>query len=211
MVVVSFQKIYIKGNRMNRTREDWLREAAILLNEDILSKYKTCLPELWKVSVGFPSSASAIGQAWDKEACEDGKTHHIFISPELGNHDKVQLLQVLLHECIHIAVGIDQKHGGEFKRVARDIGLEGRLTATYVSSDNPLYQQLLDIYHAVGWEYPHVTLKKNAKPKKEREKTQTVLVSVNDEGYVVKIKNDVLESLGFPVDPWGDEMVVKEE
>lgn len=36
MVDVSFQKIYIKGNLMNKTREDWLREADFLKEYEVV-------------------------------------------------------------------------------------------------------------------------------------------------------------------------------
>lgn len=193
-----------------RTREDWLKEATLIIEKDILQGAETQLPEDYKVSVGFPSSASAIGQAWDKEACEDKKTYHMFISPQLGNHDKVNLLQVLLHEMIHICVGIDQGHGGEFKRVARKVGLEGRLTSTYVSPGTELHDKLLTVYSKVGWDYPHVVLVKKEKEKKERQSNFVKLVSVSDPSYEVKMKKD-LYALGAPFDLHGEQMVPLEE
>ena len=194
-----------------KTREDFLTEAAVLIEEEILSPQGVSLPEKWKIGVGFPSSSTAIGQAWSAEACEDKETMHVIISPELGNHDKVNLLQVLLHELIHIAVGIDQKHGGEFKRVARAVGLEGRLTATYVSPNTELHDKLLEIYSKVGYDYPHVVLQKTVKEKKERVSNFIKLVSVSNPEYELKIKRDFVEEHGFPQDYNGEEMVEKED
>lgn len=198
-------------NSAKNTREEWLREAAILIEKDILSKQLVSLPEQWTVSVGFPfGSAKAIGQAWDKESSEDKQTHQMFISPVLGNHDIVQMLQVLLHEMIHLAVGVDQKHGGMFKTVARNIGLEGRLTATYVSDNNPLYAQLQSIASAVGWQYPHKTIVKNVKAKKERKSNIVKLVSPQDSSYTVKMNKNLMESFGVPKDAWGNQMELAE-
>ena len=197
------------------TREDWLKEAAKIMNKDILSKHGTQLPEIWDVGVGFPSRPKAIGQAWDKKSSADKKTHQIFISPVLGNQDVVNLMQVLLHEMIHISVGIDQKHGGEFKRVARDVGLEGRLTATYVSSGTPLAEQLTNIVSEVtqklGTPYPHKTLVPELKEKKERAKSYVWAVSVSDPEFKVKMKKDVLEAYSLPFDAQGEQMEIVEE
>jgi len=196
----------------NLSREDWLKQAAIVIEKEILSKHSISLPQNWTVSVGFPAgSPKAIGQAWDKESCDDKKTYSMFISPILGNQDKVNMLQVLLHEMIHIAVGIDQKHGGEFKRVARLVGLEGRLTATYVSETNPLYSKLKDIYSQVGWAYPHEVLIPKYKLKKERKSNMVKLVSVSNPEYIVKIKKDIFENEGAATDPYGEEMIILED
>ena len=197
------------------SREDWLKEATKIIERDILSKHQTMLPENWTVSVGFCSNPKAIGQAWDKKASVDEKTHQMFISPVLGKHDKVNLLQVLLHESIHISVGVDQKHGGEFKRVARAAGLEGRLTATYVTETNPLYATLQNIYEETkritGCDYPHEEITLKVKEKKARKSNIIKLVSENDPAYIVKIKKDLIESAGVPVDPWGEKMKPLEE
>jgi len=193
------------------SREEWLEKAANLINDILLAKEGVSLPEKWKVSVGFPSRATAIGQAWDKAASEDEQTYQMFISPVLGNHDQIQLVQVLLHECIHLAVGNDQKHGGEFKRVARNLGLEGRLTATYVSPDNPLSATLKQIYDLVGEGYPHTSIKKQAKTPKKRDSNFLKFVSENYPSYEVKIKKDLVEDFGIPKDPDGLEMILKED
>lgn len=194
------------------SREEWLRLLVLRIEKEILNEHNYSLPEYWSVGVGFPSVPKAIGQAWDKEACSDKKTHHIFISPILGDTNPeniVNLMQVLLHEVIHITVGIDQKHGGDFKKLAREIGLEGRLTATYVSPDNPLYNKLENIYYSVsnevGHGYPHEVIIPLFKPKKEREK-QIKLVSKSNPEYIVKSKQSMIENYGYPKDPWGEEM-----
>lgn len=190
------------------TREDWLKEAVLLIESDILSTEGVSLPEYWDIGVGFAhGSKTAIGQAWDKDVSEDKKVHHMFISPTLGSHDIVNLLQVVLHEMIHISVGIDQKHGGDFKRVARDVGLEGRLTATYVTNGSPLFNKLADIAAKIGKPYPHTAITIMAKPKQERVSNFTKIVSTQDSEYVLRIKKDVLADSGFPKDPWGFEMV----
>lgn len=194
----------------NITREEWLENASLLINEYILQPQEVSLPENVKVSVGFPSgSQTAIGQAWDKECSINGETFFIFISPTLGE-DMINTLQVLAHECLHLAVGIDQKHGGEFKRVARRIGFEGKLTATYAVEGTPFYEQLQNILHKMEKEYgpyPHVPFVKKMKPRKEREKNIKFFSPENPE-YIVSVKESVVENYGPPLDPEGVEMEI---
>jgi hypothetical protein len=42
----------------------------------------------------------------------------------------VQVAAIVAHELVHAAVGVEQGHGPAFGKVARAIGLEGKLTAT---------------------------------------------------------------------------------
>ena len=193
------------------TREDWLMQASKLIETQILSPQGASMPEKYDIGVGFPSVTKAIGQAWSKDASVDENTYHILIAPTLGNKDIINMLQVLLHEMIHCSVGIDQKHGGEFKRVARAVGLEGRLTATYVSEGSDLYNQLKSVSEQVGWEYPHQEIVLKPKETKPRAKNFVQLVSPNNPEYIVKMKKDIYEAMGAPVDPEGDEMEILEE
>jgi hypothetical protein len=192
----------------NISREEWLTEATKIIGKEIMQKNETQLPEKWRVSVGFPvGSQTAIGQAWDKEACQDNETFNMFISPTLGE-DKIQLLHVICHEILHCCVGIDQKHGGEFKRIARKIGFEGKLTATYASEGSDHYndlQRILEVIEAEHGPYPHVPLIKKTKVRKEREKNIKFFSPTNPE-YVVSVKEGILEAFGEPKDYEGNEM-----
>lgn len=194
------------------SREEWLTEASNLINSHIMQKNETQLPEKWRVSVGFPSgSPNAIGQAWDKESSLDNQTFNMFISPTLGE-DKIQLLHVLCHEMLHLCVGLDQKHGGEFRRLARKIGFEGRMTATYAAEGSDHYNDLkcvLDTMETKYGPYPHTPLVRKTKPRKEREKNIKFVSPMNAE-YVVSVKESVFDMYGPPLDPEGNEMEVLE-
>lgn len=85
-------------------------------------------------SYGFPSKSAlakktrSIGEAWQ----QDGK-EAIFINPclfEKGN--EVEVFGTLIHELIHIKIGVDKGHKNGFKAVMHEVGLEGRATATVV-------------------------------------------------------------------------------
>ncbi len=99
------------------------------------------------VSYGFPSiSALApkerrIGESWQEAGAEA-----IFINPclfERGNH--IQVLGVLIHELIHIQIGVDKGHRNGFKAAMNYVGLTGKPTATEVGKN------LLDRLNALNF------------------------------------------------------------
>ncbi len=111
--------------------------AAVKAMEPIFERAESKIPAI-HVTVGWPSDRGTsekkrtIGQCCTGEASKDG-LHQIFISPWL---DEVEVfsgygvLPTLAHEVVHAVVGIAAKHGPVFKKLARAIGLEGKLTAT---------------------------------------------------------------------------------
>lgn len=87
-------------------------------------------------SYGFPSKSALaqktrrIGEAWQ----QDGK-EAIFINPCLfEKENEIKVLGVLIHELIHIKIGVDKGHKNGFKAAMREVGLEGMATATIVGS-----------------------------------------------------------------------------
>ncbi|MDX9698616.1 MAG: hypothetical protein RBT55_03500 [Rhodocyclaceae bacterium] len=136
-----------------KTREEWLTESVKAM-AFLLEQNGTQLPEKWAISVGFPKGGfknlPAIGECWDPEVSPDGVTN-MFISPILS--DRIQILATTLHEMIHAAVGLKEKHAGEFRRVARAVGLKGKLTATYAEEGTDLHQTLSKIDMTLG-DYP---------------------------------------------------------
>ena len=122
-------------------RQNWLRSIADNLAPEFAS-LGVPLPA-FRVTCGFPSGGGTrqrtprvIGETHDKSHSADGH-YEIFISPV--NADSVTVAAVLAHELVHAAVGIPEGHGAEFGRVARAIGLDGRLTATVASLLNPRF------------------------------------------------------------------------
>lgn len=204
------------------TREKWLIAAAAGLG-DLLVAVGATVPAKLLVSVGWPyGSRRAIGQCWSAPASADGETIQIFVSPVLGK-DVVQLLQVLLHELVHASVGTACKHAGEFKRVARAVGLEGKLTATHVSEGTELHAKLAALGETLG-EYPHIELSGKPLGKAPKgggdgdgeegeggEEKKAVgwirYQSVREPKYTAVVSGLKVEEHGAPRDPWGEEMV----
>lgn len=145
-------------------RQNWLRSIADNLAPEF-DALGVALPA-FRVTCGFPSgggtrlrSPRVIGEIHDKANSADGH-YEIFISPV--NADSVTVAAVLAHELVHAAVGIPAGHGAEFGRVARAIGLQGKLTATTAS---PAFEAKIKRWVAIEGDYPHAALDVSGKTK----------------------------------------------
>jgi hypothetical protein len=148
-----------------KTREAWLVRGIGKLAR-VFKQADYIVPDNVRVSVGFPKGSrggrKTIGQCWTDKVSGD-KTYEIFISPELD--DSVTVLDVLTHELIHAIVGTEAGHKGAFKQCALAVGLEGKMTATNAGEE--LKITLTKMAEQLG-EYPHASLKPNAKHKGSR-------------------------------------------
>lgn len=117
------------------TREEWLNAALAALRPWFKDRAGVEIPTDARVSVGFPGGGSArkrIGECWPRARSTD-KVNEIFISPVL--HDPVRMLDVLAHEIVHAVDDCVSGHKREFKRIAKDVGLEGKMTATHAGAE----------------------------------------------------------------------------
>lgn len=191
-----------------KNREDWLNEAARLIHE----RYKTAFDahfahageqRLGKllVSTGFPSTGGltkVIGQCWKAQTSESGEHHQIFINPRLG--DIVTVVATLAHEMVHAADDNEHKHRGPFVRCVRDLGLEGKATATIAGEEFASFA--VEIENIIG-PYPHQKLTPMATEKKQG--TRMLKLEAPCCGYVVRTTKKWLET-GLPACPCGTEM-----
>lgn len=116
------------------TREEYLN-AFIDKARAEFARVNAPLPFNVRVAVGFTSKGfkgSVIGECWSDTASDDGH-FEIFIKPTLN--DTARVCDVLTHELIHAAVGLDKGHNATFKRVATSLGLTGKSTATVAGPD----------------------------------------------------------------------------
>jgi len=134
------------------TREEWLVRAAHHLAGIVREAGAECPPVA--VSIGFPRRrggiSNCLGECWDGQLASDGRPA-IFVSPIL--EDPVRILDVLLHELVHAAVGVECGHRGRFVAVARACGLKGKPTATVAGERlrprlNALHEALGPLPHA---------------------------------------------------------------
>lgn len=189
------------------TREDWLQRAISALRP-LFTRVNTPIPKSLHVSVGFPSNRAlsskhqAIGQCWGGESSSD-KRHHIFISPVVSK--PVKVLEVLVHECVHAAVGLTEKHRGRFKRIAVELGLRGKMTSTHAGGE--LTAELEVIAKMLG-KYPHGALDPAMRPVKKQPTRLLKAVASECCGYLVRVTLKWLDEEGEPLCPHGEKMRV---
>lgn len=135
------------------TREQWL-ENAVHASRYWFKAAGYELPTV-KVSCSWPGGGSArkrIGECWPKARSAAG-INEIFISPVV--EDAVDVLDILFHELCHAIDDCKSGHGKAFGKIARQIGLEGKLTATHAGPDLKVHLQALA---AQLGPYPHAKL-----------------------------------------------------
>jgi hypothetical protein len=138
------------------TREAWLEKAIRVYMRPTFAQLGHRLPDVIHVSPGFAYGKSTgeskhiPGETWSGMHSPDGNPH-IFISPFVS--DPVEVLCVLVHECIHALLDPDMTHGDEqgepFRGIATSLGLVGHLDAT--TGDAALKAQFAEM---VGEPYP---------------------------------------------------------
>lgn len=131
------------------------------------------------VSVGYPrGTRSRTGTGWIERNAATGQAQ-VYVSPAIGIAGKqhhtllpegakhysaeVRLLDVLLHQIIHDAVGEEHGHLGPFREVARACGLVGSMTDSYASP--ALQERLQSLLDKHLGNYPHVPVVEPKKPK----------------------------------------------
>lgn len=189
------------------TREEWLVAAAHALRPLFDEQGAPDYPR-FRVSCGFPKGGRrSIGQAWTPEASGD-ETAELFVSPELETLVEAGtpgVVDVLLHELIHAVVGNECGHKGPFRKLAKGIGLEGKMTATVPSV--ALAERLLLLVAPLG-PYPHAKLSKLTVNKQS---TRMLRVSCEGCGFICRTTRKWLDEVGAPTCACGTEMKGPEE
>lgn len=154
------------------TREEYLN-AFIEKARPHFERVNAPLPSNVRVAVGFTSrgmKGTRIGECWSDDASADGH-FEIFIKPTLT--DTARICDVLTHELIHAAVGLDAGHNQHFKRVSVSLGLTGKATATVAGHD--WYSWALPIISELG-EMPYGAL--TGEHSTARKKQETALLKL---------------------------------
>jgi hypothetical protein len=184
-------------------REAWLHAVADGLREIFASQGAT-IPDKIRLTCGFPSKGAIsahrqrLGECWSGAASKDGFIE-IMISPVLD--DPMRVAGVLAHELVHATVGNGHGHRGPFVKLARAIGLDGKMTAT--TEGNVFKQAVAPILESVG-PYPHAELSKKARTKQG---TRLLKLQCSTCAYTVRITRKWLDELGPPACPThGDDL-----
>ncbi len=193
-----------------QTREEWLVAAVTALKPLFSALTAETIPAV-RVSVGWPGGNgrknSVIGQCWSTTVATD-KVSQIFISPVMV--DAVEVLAVMAHELIHAIDDCVSGHKGRFAKIAKALGLEGKMTAT-VAGD-ALKVELQAIAEELG-EYPHAAISSGAQgadgPKKQTTRMMKVECAQGS-GYKARMTRQWLEEFGAPICPCHEERMIQE-
>jgi len=191
-----------------QTREEWL-VAAVAALAPLFSALEETLPEV-RVSVGWPGGNgrknSVIGQCWSTKVAADSVSQ-LFISPVLD--DAVRVLDVLAHELIHAIDDCQSGHKGRFAKIAKALGLTGKMTATVAGDD--LKAKLEEIAAELG-AYPHAALVNPGQgadgPKKQTTRMMKVECAEGS-GYKARMTRQWLEEYGAPFCPCHNEQMLE--
>lgn len=173
------------------TREGWLL-ASIEELRPAFAGIGADIPKQVRISVGWPRSAKAnvIGQCWASHSSADA-VPSVFISPKL--HDPVEVLATVVHELVHAVDDCDSGHRGAFAKIARTIGLEGKLTATHAGPE--LEAHLKKVARTLG-KYPHAAITPGELAKKQG--TRMLKCECPVCGYTVRSTAKWLDEFGAP-------------
>lgn len=160
-------------------REEYLTEACNMILGSIIAPaisadWEPAHP--FRVSVGYAPRSRAnskVVAVCIASAASADSHNEIFVTPAID--DSMVIMANLAHELIHYSDDCESGHKNFFARIARRIGLEGKLTAT-VAGDR-LKGQLQKIVDTLG-EIPHAKIDLDkAKP---RQSTRMIKVACPD-------------------------------
>lgn len=189
-------------------REEWLNACMLalapLLEENV--KGATATMDTWRVSVGFPGGRGkknkAIGQCWS-DTCSKGGRTEMFVSPVLD--DGLTVAATLLHEMVHASVGVKFGHSGPFAKLARAVGLAGKLTATVPGPE--LKERLNSILATLG-DYPHAGLNASeGRMETPKQTTRMLKACCPDCGYTIRL-TAIWVARGLPICPGCDTVFI---
>jgi hypothetical protein len=191
------------------TREAWLVAMLDALRPHFENN-GAVIPQNVRISCGWPSNRAlsgnsgsrTIGQCWAATSSKDG-THEIFISPYLD--DAMKIAGVIAHEAVHAAVGVEAGHKGPFKRLAKAIGLTGKMTAT---SEGPIFVAAVQPLLAGLGAYPHASLDGSNRKKQTTRLLKAECAGEDGCGYTVRVTKRWVDDVGAPWCPIHGEMTV---
>ncbi len=200
--------------QLHETREAWLNYVAHRM-APMFEKLAAPLPERLRIAIGFTSTgrrSKRIGECWDNQCSED-RYFEIFIRPDLGESKDLMPMTVaaiLGHELVHAAVGIPAGHGKEFRRVAKGIGLAGRMAAT---TAGPEFERTIGPILEAAGPLPHGRLHltdgaSSHSSRRKRPHSGQIKCACSDCGYTVHTTRRWLDLAGPPLCPKHGQMDV---
>jgi hypothetical protein len=185
------------------TREEWLMKLTREHLTELFAKSGAKVPRKLRMSCGWPSNRAlasnkgtrVLGQCWYPDASDDAH-HEIFITPAIS--DGAEVAAVLAHELVHACMEPGEGHGRNFRSLALEVGLEGKMTQT-VPGDW-LKAFLAKAIQEVG-AYPHATLDMSQRKKQTTRLLKVVCINEDcsfaeeeDKAYSVRMSSSVFEA-----------------
>lgn len=191
----------------HRLREVWLDKAMAKVRKHFKAAGYT-VPDNVRIGVGWPSKSGLgvkkrrIGEAWANE-CSKDEAHEIIISIWL--EDPIKVLGVLIHEVIHVTVGVDKGHRKPFVDCMHAVGLCGKPTETGETEE--LVAELTRWLDVLG-AYPHAQLDGRSQKKQS---TRMLKLACDDCGATVRTSAKWIDEHGteWPC-PCGGRLEVEE-
>jgi hypothetical protein len=186
------EQLTVKPLTFDKYREQWLTEVAKQV-EPIFKHFR--LPP-YRVTCGWPSSGGlglvkrTIGQCFGVETSTGGFAE-IFISPVLEK--PLEVVGTLTHEMVHVVAGTKAKHGGEFIKISRHIGLTNG-KPIHALPGKLLNDQLVKIIEPMGI-YPHKAIKPTFHVKKPPTSTS---LECSECGCKITMSFKWIEEAGLP-------------
>ena len=164
-------------------KEQWLAEA-VKLARDLFTECGYEVPEHVRISTGWPSRQAMskkrrIGEAWHYGCSGDG-VHEVIISLYLD--DPVKVLGVLIHELVHVTVGVQHGHRKPFADCAKAVGLTKPWTAT---GESDWLRARLEKWAKQLGQYPHAKLD-GSKGEQKKQTTRMLKLECEECGCVVR-------------------------
>ena len=139
------------------------------------------IPDRFRISLSL-MKGKALGVCYDV-TCSADHTYEILV--KIDQADPLEVAAIVTHELIHASIGIDCKHGPEFKKVALALGLEGKMTHTrpgdrFRANIGPILEEM--------GPFPHARLDLDGKrvgPKKQTTRMHKAVC--NECGYTVRV------------------------
>lgn len=189
-------------------REQWLTEFVDACRPHFSDTLKVIIPEKVLISVGFSSKGArskVIGEC-HYTGTQEARSAQVFIHP--GIADTSEAAHVALHELVHAALGPEVKtpHGKEFRKVATQAGLEGKMRSTVAG---PRSREWIEPITEQLGPYPHEKLVTHYAARQQPKIAQRNVTCPHC-GFAAKIRLDQMH-IGRLVCPADDEMLLMKD
>lgn len=180
------------------TREGWMLQAVEVMRRWFPEDQP--VPEV-RVSIGWPAgrgTSRAIGQCFYTTA---DHAPALFVAPSLSNVGEI--LETLLHEAVHAAVGSGVGHKGAFVKLAKELGFTKPWRST------PATPELKDRLHALAeslGDFPHAKVAKSADGRPSVQGTRMLKIECRECGCILRMTQTWIDTAGLPTCGCGETM-----